>query len=122
MEGDDPILIVRETSITYLVGETITLAYDSDSKCLLAQQESGSFVLVWPTGTRPINDNGRIGVELSGKGRAYVGDKITVVGGFEPWGKQKPAEFGIPAAATCFRNGSSSDAFIIGRIERIDAG
>ncbi|MFI9561688.1 hypothetical protein [Nonomuraea endophytica] len=120
IEGDDPVMLIRASRLHYTARDELTLGYDVESKCLIAPQRKGMVALVWPTGSHPVNENGRRGVSLGDKGRAYVGDKIAVVGGFENWNKQILADLKVPAAVEkCLGNVRSRDVFIIGSVESV---
>lgn len=119
-EGDDPLIIIRDTSASYLMGEQRTLGYDAESKCLVLTQKHGHSAIVWPKGTHPINHNGRRGVDVPKLGRIYVGDRLSMVGGYEFWGKQPPAEFHIDNAAKCIRKIPDGEVFIAGHLEGVE--
>jgi hypothetical protein len=119
-EGEDPLIIIRDMSTSYLMGEKRTLGYETESKCLVLLKKEGHSAIVWPKGTHPINHNGRRGVDVPELGPIYVGDKLSMVGGYEFWGKQPPAKFHLKKAAKCIKKSPDGEVFIAGRLESVE--
>jgi hypothetical protein len=99
MVGEDPRIIVHDFEggmDGLIIG---TLQYDPGSKCLFLKHEDGSLSApMWPSGTKPIQQDGERGVDVAGYGRILEGDVLEASGG----GTTTPevADLNIPQGCT----------------------
>ncbi|MEU4834020.1 hypothetical protein [Streptosporangium sp. NPDC023615] len=80
------------------------LFYDAANRCLTitdaGDPEPGTSVIpVWPSGTRPVIEAGKHGVDLPGDGPVLLeGESIELGGGYVDWEAHPPSGLKIPNA------------------------
>lgn len=107
--GDDPRIHVFHGDSVFpaQLGVGMSVAYDSESKCLyLMDPQQVRRLVVWPRGSRPTIENGKRGVRVSGVGLILEGDRIveaSVAGGpiFEPDGDETAIAAALRDLDTC---------------------
>jgi hypothetical protein len=120
--GQDPKIVVRTSTLNFLVPAKGELSYNSASRCLeLMMAGSPPVGLVWPKGTTPTRINGKRGVAVPEIGNVLQGASVALVGGYEKWGKREPFGYRVDGDIDCLAHAPNGDVFVIGSVERVGA-
>ena len=120
--GHDPKIVVRSSTLNFLVAAEGELNYNSANRCLeLMIAGSPPAGLVWPKGTTPTQINGKRGVTVPDIGNILQGSSVALVGGFEKWGKSEPFGYKANGDIDCLTHAPNGDVFVIGSVEKVGA-
>jgi hypothetical protein len=118
--GRDPKIVVRTSTLNFLVATEGELRYDSANRCLQLMTTGSMLVgLVWPKGTTPARINGKRGVTVSEIGNVLQGTSVALVGGYEKWGKKIPFGYRVDSDIDCLADAPNGDVFVIGSVDRV---
>ncbi|MEU4571431.1 hypothetical protein [Nonomuraea sp. NPDC023979] len=118
--GHDPKIVVRSSTLNFLVAAEGELAYNSANRCLeLVTAGSSPMGLVWPKGTTPTQMNGKRGVTVPDVGDILQGSSVALVGGFEKWGRSKPFGYKAYGDLDCLTHAPNGDVFVIGSVKKV---
>ncbi|MFC5824405.1 hypothetical protein [Nonomuraea insulae] len=115
--GQDPKIVVRTSTQSYLAATKGELRYNSANRCLELMTTGSMLVgLVWPKGTAPARINGKRGVTVPEIGNVLQGTSVALVGGYEKWGKRIPFGYKVDGDIDCLAHAPNGDVFVIGVI------
>ncbi|MEV0594648.1 hypothetical protein [Nonomuraea cavernae] len=118
--GHDPKIVVRTSTLNFLVAVKGELSYNSANRCLeLMMAGSRPVGLVWPKGTIPAWINSKRGVTVPNVGNILQGASLDLVGGYEKWGKDVPFGYRVDGDIGCLTHAPNGDVFVIGSVESV---
>ncbi|MEV0164606.1 hypothetical protein [Nonomuraea fuscirosea] len=118
--GRDPKIVVRSSTLNFLVAAKGELTYNPANRCLeLVRPGSPPAGLVWPKGTTPTQINGKRGVAVPDIGNILQGSSVDLVGGFEKWGKSAPFGYRVDGDIDCLSHAPNGGVFVIGSVEKV---
>lgn len=116
--GRDPRIVVRSSTIDFLVAEKGELRYNAESRCLELMTTGSTLVgLVWPKGTSPARVDGKRGVTVPGLGDVLQGTSVALGGGYEKWGKKIPYGYRVDSDIDCLSHAPNGDVFVIATVD-----
>ncbi|MEV4077201.1 hypothetical protein [Nonomuraea fuscirosea] len=119
--GRDPRIVVRSSTLNFIVGTKGELRYNAENRCLELMTTGSTLVgLVWPKGTIPTRVGGKRGVTVPGLGNVLQGTSVVLVGGYEKWGAKIPSGYRVDSDIDCLSRAPNGDVFVIATVD--DAG
>ncbi|GAA1655768.1 hypothetical protein GCM10009733_061530 [Nonomuraea maheshkhaliensis] len=116
--GRDPRIVVRSSTIDFLVAEKGEVRYNAENRCLELMTTRSTLVgLVWPKGTGPARVDGKRGVTVPGLGDVLEGTSVALGGGYEKWGKKMPYGYRVDGDIDCLSHAPNGDVFVIATVD-----